>query len=108
MKEKMSADATLRQIRRRTRWQFSAEERVRLVLKGLMMGNGSIAELCQREGINQNHYYLWRKEFLEAGGAALIGDQWEFEKVEVTALIRMKDQLKEIVSKMAANEKHLN
>jgi len=103
MEEKMSAATTLRQIRRRTRWQFTAEEKVRFVLRGLM-GEESIAELCRSEEINQNHYYLWRKEFLEAGGAELIGNQWEFDKVNVTVLIQMKEQLKEIVSKMDVNE----
>ena len=26
-----------------------------------------MAELCRKEGINQNLYYRWSKEFLEAG-----------------------------------------
>ena len=30
-------------------------------------GEDSIAELCRKEGINQNLYYRWSKEFLEAG-----------------------------------------
>jgi transposase-like protein len=30
-------------------------------------GWDSIAELCRKEGINQNLYYRWSKEFLEAG-----------------------------------------
>jgi putative transposase len=36
------------------------------VLDGLR-GEDSIAELCRKEGINQNLYYRWSKEFLEAG-----------------------------------------
>jgi transposase len=36
------------------------------VLEGLR-GEDSIAELCRKEGINQNLYYRWSKEFLEAG-----------------------------------------
>jgi len=33
-----------------------------------------IAELCRKEGINQNLYYRWSKEFLEAGKKRLAGD----------------------------------
>ncbi len=39
-----------------------------------MRGEDSIAELCRREGINQNLYYRWSKEFLEAGKKRLAGD----------------------------------
>ena len=99
MEQRISAKVTLRQVRKRMRWQFSAEEKVRLILKGLM-GDCSIAELCQKEGINQTLFYLWRKQFFEAGGAELIGNQWEFDKVEAADLVAMKEQLKEIVAKM--------
>ncbi len=39
-----------------------------------MRGEESIAELCRREGLNQNVYYRWSKEFLEAGKQRLAGD----------------------------------
>ncbi len=29
-----------------------------------LRGEDSIAELCRKEGINQNLYYCWSKEFL--------------------------------------------
>ena len=38
------------------------------------IGEDSIAELCRREGIVQNLYYRWSKEFLEAGKKRLAGD----------------------------------
>ena len=44
-----------------------------IVLEGLR-GEDSIAELCRREGINQNLYYRWSKDFLEAGKKRLAGD----------------------------------
>ena len=53
-------------IRRATRKQYSAEEKIRIVLDGLR-GEVSIAELCRREGIAESLYYSWSKEFLEAG-----------------------------------------
>ena len=48
-----SAEKTVRDIRRATRRHPSAEEKIRIVLEGLR-GEDSIAELCRKEGINQN------------------------------------------------------
>ena len=45
-----SAEQTVRAIRRKTRKQYSAEEKIRIVLAGLR-GEDSISELCRREGI---------------------------------------------------------
>src|ERR1051326_303370 len=39
-----------------------------------LRGEDSIAELCRREGIIQNLYYRWSKEFLEPGKKRLAGD----------------------------------
>ena len=63
----------VKDIRRATRKQYSAEEKIRIVLDGLK-GEESIAELCRREGIAQSLYYSWSKEFLEAGKKRLAGD----------------------------------
>ena len=68
-----SAEKTVRDIRKATRRHHSAEEKIRIVLEGLR-GEDSIAELCRKEGINQNLYYRWSKEFLEAGKKRLAGD----------------------------------
>ena len=73
MTKKRSAEKTVRDIRRATRRDYSAEEKIRIVLEGLR-GEDSIAELCRREGINSNVYYRWSKEFLEAGKKRLSGD----------------------------------
>ena len=43
----------VKDIRRATRRQYSAEEKIRIVLDGLR-GEDSIAELCRREGIAQS------------------------------------------------------
>src|SRR5438128_12656569 len=48
MAEKPGPEAQVREIRRRTRHRYSAEERIRIVLEGLE-GDESIAELCRRE-----------------------------------------------------------
>ncbi len=39
-----------------------------------MRGETSIADLCRREGINQNLYYRWSKDFMESGKKRLDGD----------------------------------
>ena len=64
-----SAEQHVKDIRRVTRKQYGAEEKIRIVLEGLR-GEYSIAELCRREGIAQGLYYKWSKEFLEAGSGA--------------------------------------
>jgi transposase len=63
---KSPAEQVLKDIRRQTRRQYSAEEKIRIVLEGLR-GEENIFELCRREGIAASVYYGWSKEFLEAG-----------------------------------------
>ncbi len=60
------AAKAIKDIRRATRKQYSAEEKIRIVLDGLR-GEETIAELCRIEGIAQSIYYKWSKEFMEAG-----------------------------------------
>jgi len=67
------AEKAIRDIRRATRRRYSAEEKIRILLEGLL-GEDSIVEPCCKEGINQNLYYSWSKEFLEAGKKSLAGD----------------------------------
>jgi hypothetical protein len=45
-----SAELTLKDIRRATRRQYSAEDKIRIAPEGLR-GETSIAELCRKEGI---------------------------------------------------------
>ena len=73
MSSRDAAERTVRDIRRKTRKQYSAEEKIRIVLSGLR-GEDSIAELCRREGIAESLYYSWSKEFLEAGKKRLSGN----------------------------------
>jgi transposase len=68
---KEPAEKVVQDIRRATRKHYSAEEKIRIVLEGLR-GEDSIAELCRREGIAQNLYYRWSKDFLEAGKKRLL------------------------------------
>ena len=70
---KTSADKLVKNIRRKTRQTYSAEEKIRIVLAG-MRGEESISALCRREGVAESLYYSWSKEFLEAGKRRLSGD----------------------------------
>ena len=93
-----SAEKTVRDIRRATRRQYSAEEKIRIVLEGLR-GEASIAELCRKEGIAQSMYYGWSKEFLEAGKRRLAGDTArEATSDEVKTLRAEARQLKEALA----------
>ena len=71
---KASAERVLKDIRRQTRRQYSAEEKIRIVLEGLR-GEENISELCRREGIAASMYCGWPKEFLEAGKRRLARQQ---------------------------------
>ena len=93
-----TSEKVVKDIRRATRRHFSAEDKIRIVLDGLR-GEDSIAELCRREGINQNLYYRWSKEFLEAGKKRLAGDTArEATSDEVKGLRTETRQLKEILA----------
>ena len=99
-KEKDSAQRTIDAIRRKTRRQHSAEEKIRIVLEGLR-GEETIAELCRREGIAQSLYYKWSKEFLEAGKARLAGDtKREATSSEVEDIRHENEQLKQAVAEL--------
>jgi transposase len=94
------AEKTVRDIRRVTRRQYSAEEKVRIVIAGLR-GEDSVAELCRKEGINQNLYYRWSKDFLEAGKKRLAGDTArEATGDEVKEIQAQAHQLKELVAEL--------
>lgn len=94
-------ERVVKDIRRATRRQFSAEEKIRIVLDGLR-GEDSIAELCRREGIAQSLYYVWSKEFLEAGKRRLAGDTARAATTdEVKDLRRESGALKEVVAEQA-------
>ena len=98
---KPSSKRFVRDIRRATRKQYSAEEKIRIVLDGLR-GEHSIAELCRREGIAESLYYSWSKEFLEAGKRRLAGDTARAATSdEVKDLRREARELKEVVAEQA-------
>ena len=98
MSTKSPAEKAVRDIRRKTRKQYSAEEKIRIVLSGLR-GEESIAALCRRENIAEGLYYSWSKEFLEAGKKRLAGDTArQATSTEVTTLRAEARDLKEALA----------
>ena len=101
------AEKAVRDIRRATRRQYTAEEKVRIVIAGLR-GEDSVAELCRKEGINQNLYYRWSKDFLEAGKKRLAGDTARAATSdEVKDLRREATALKEVVADLTLENRLL-
>ncbi len=98
---KAPAEQVIKDIRRATRKQYSAEEKIRIVLEGLR-GEESIAALCRREGIAESLYYTWSKEFLEAGKKRLAGDTARAATSDEVKVLRKEARdLKEVVAEQA-------
>jgi len=105
--KKTSAEATIKNIRRKTRRKYNAEEKIRIVLEGLR-GEESIAELCRREGIVQSLYYKWSKDFMEAGKSRLAGDTKRAASSEDVDDLRAENvQLKQVVAELVLKNRVL-
>lgn len=91
----------IRQVYRKTRKRFSAEDKIRIVLEGFRK-EIPVTELCRREGISSPLYYSWLKEFMEAGKARLKGDSLRnATDNEVKGLRAENTRLKELVGEQA-------
>jgi transposase len=107
MSTRSPAERVVRDIRRKTRKQYSAEEKIRIVLEGLR-GEESIAVLCRREGIAESLYYSWSKEFLEAGKKRLAGDTArQATSGEIKDLKREMRDMKELVAELSLENRLL-
>ena len=101
------SESIIRDIKRKTRRKFSAEEKIRIIFD-VIRGEGSIAEICRREGIAPNLYYRWSKDFMEAGKRRLQGDtRREANSVEVTSIRDENDQLKQLVAELSLRNRVL-
>ncbi len=106
-RKKQTAENTVKNIRRRARRKYNAEEKIRIVIEGLR-GDLSVAELCRREGITQSLYYKWSKEFLEAGKARLSGNsKRQADSNEVAELRKESGQLKLLVAELSLKNRIL-
>ena len=94
------SEAIIKDIKRKTRRTFSAEEKIAIVMEALR-GDESIAEICRREGIATTMYYKWSKSFVEAGKRRLSGDtKREADSDEVMAMRKENKDLKETVAEL--------
>ena len=106
-KSKTSPESIVREIKRRTRRKFTAEEKIRIVLGGLR-GEESISDLCRKEGIHPTMYYKWSKSFLESGKRQLNGDTIrEASSSEVKELRDENDELKMLVAEVVLRNRVL-
>ena len=97
MARKKDVETTVREIRRKTRKKYSAEEKIRIVLEGL-----------RGEGIHPNMYYTWSKEFLEAGKQRLLGDtKREADNQEVQSMRTENEQLQQLVAELSLKNRVL-
>ena len=102
-----SGERIVKDIKRKTRKRYSAEEKIRIVLDGLR-GEESIAELCRQEGSAQGLYYKWSKDFLEAGKKRLAGDiTRQANSNEVKGLRSEARELKECVADLTLENRFL-
>ena len=100
MTKKKNTESIVKDIKRKTRRKFSAEEKISIVLEGLK-GKESVSGFCRREGIAPALYYRWSKDFLEAGKKWLMGDTMrEANTGEVKELRGENSQLKETVAEL--------
>ena len=104
---KPTSESIVREIKRKTRRKFTAEEKIRIVLDGLR-GEASITDLCRRDGLHPTQYYKWSKVFLEAGKIRLNGDTIrEAGSDEVKGLRDENDELKMLVAELTLNNRRL-
>ena len=85
----------------------SAEEKIRIVF-GRPARRGQHRRAVRREGIAQNLYYRWSKDFLEAGKKRLAGDTARAATSdEVKDLRREATALKEVVADLTLENRLL-
>jgi len=70
--KKQNATQFAKEIKRQTRRRFTAGEKIKIVLEA-MRGEETIAAVCRKYAINQNNYFKWSKDFIEAGKRTLSG-----------------------------------
>ena len=107
MTKKKSASSLISELKRKTRKNYSSEDKIRIIIEG-MRGEVSVAEVCRQEGIAQANYYKWSKDFMEAGKKRLNGDTMrEANTSEVTSLKHENHDLKKFVAELCLENRKL-
>ena len=96
--KKSTPETYLKDIRRKTRRVFTAEQKILVVMEALR-AETSIAELCRKYAIQESTFYKWNKKFIEAGKKRLSGDTTREATSDEVALLREENRkLKETVA----------
>jgi|TARA_B100000315_G_C14505019_1_gene554178 transposase len=91
----------IKKVRRITRRRYTPEEKIRIVLDGFRR-ELPVRDLCRREGIRPNVYYVWLKDFMEAGKERLTRDMVrDASRREVGDLKRENERLKQLVAELS-------
>ncbi len=97
-KNKKTTENYIKDIRRKTRRIFTAEQKITIVMEA-MRAEMPVAELCRKYSIHEAQFYKWNKEFIEAGKKRLAGDiVREATSDEVKDLMAENRKLKETVA----------
>jgi transposase len=104
LEAKSHADETrsfIKQVRRVTKRRYTPEEKIRIVLDGFRRET-PIRDLCRREGIRPNVYYVWLRDFMETGKERLARDTVrDATRREVDDLKRDNERLKQLVAELS-------
>ncbi len=90
--------------------KWSAAEKLRIVLAGLDP-NVSVSDLCRREGISANLFYLWKKQLLSSSEKifdAKAGRPSAIEEKKEAELSRLKEVAVEITAENLELKKGLS
>ena len=90
--------------------KWAAAEKPRIVLEGMNPGV-AVSDLCRREGISPNLYYLWKKQLLSSASKifdAKAGRPSAAEEKQAAELQRLKDVVVEITTENLELKKGLS
>jgi len=89
-----SGERLVREVRRKTRRRYLAEDKIRIVLEGFRK-EIPVSELCRRESIPTPVYYSWLKDFMEGGKKRLQADTMRnATEKEIKELRRENEKMK--------------
>ncbi len=97
-KVRQSTENFIKEIRRKTRRNFSSEQKSMIVMEA-QRGESSVTEICRKHAIAQSVFYKWNNGFMEAGKKRLAGDTArEASSDEIADLRKESQRLKEMVA----------
>jgi transposase len=96
-----SGERLVREVRRKTRRRYLAEDKIRIVLEGFRK-EIPVSELCRRENIPTPVYYSWLKDFMEGGKKRLQADTMRnATEKEIKELRHENEKMKVLLAELA-------